>query len=66
MKLPKSIRKIIPRFLLNKFRELKRTKFNKNLSQAQLSGSLISCGQLKSQLESIGIKEGDSLLVQAR
>jgi aminoglycoside 3-N-acetyltransferase len=65
MKLPKSIRSIIPRFLLNKYREHKRTKFNKNLSQAHLSGSLISCGQLKSQLESMGIKEGDSLLVHA-
>ena len=63
MDLRKSIRKIIPAFLINKAKTYKRKKFNNSLSEAKSKGNLIVASTLLSQLEKMGIEQGDSLLV---
>ena len=65
MKFISRFRSYIPRFILNKFKELKRKKFNEKLSLAEKSGDLLSLGLLEAQLQSMGIVSGDSLLVHA-
>jgi len=65
MNLRKSIRALLPSFFLKKFREFKRRKFNRNLSDALSTGNSIPLSTLAKQLEEMGIVKGDSLLVHA-
>ena len=65
MNLRKSIRALLPIFFLKKFREFKRRKFNRNLSDALSTGNSIPLSTLTNQLEEMGIVKGDSLLVHA-
>ncbi len=65
MNLRNCIRALLPSFLLQKYRESKRRKFNRNLSDALSSGKSIPLSVLSIQLEEMGIKIGDSLLVHA-
>ena len=65
MNLRKSIRALLPIFFLKKFREFKRRKFNRNLSDALSTGNSIPFAVLTKQLEEMGIVKGDSLLVHA-
>jgi aminoglycoside 3-N-acetyltransferase len=65
MKLLRSIRILIPSSLLKIIRERKRKRFHDSLSQAKSKGNLIVASTLLSQLEKMGIEQGDSLLVHA-
>ncbi|MCF8329989.1 MAG: AAC(3) family N-acetyltransferase [Crocinitomicaceae bacterium] len=65
MNLRKIIRALLPSFLLNEFRNFKRRKFNRNLSDALSTGNSIPLSTLAKQLEEMGIVKGDSLLVHA-
>ena len=65
MNLRKIIRALLPSFLLNEFRNFKRRKFNRNLSDALSAGNSIPLSTLTNQLEEMGIVKGDSLLVHA-
>lgn len=65
MNLRKSIRALLPSFLLKEFRNFKRRKFNRNLSDALSTGNSIPRAALTKQLEEMGIVKGDSLLVHA-
>jgi len=65
MNLRNCIRALLPSFLLQKYRESKRRKFNVNLSDALSTGNSIPLSALSIQLEEMGIKKGDSLLVHA-
>ena len=65
MNLRKSIRALLPSFLLKEFRNFKRRKFNRNLSDALSTANSIPRAALTKQLEEMGMVKGDSLLVHA-
>ncbi len=59
------IRQLIPSFLLEKYRQYKKAKKNQFLQKQKESGIKITKNDLIHQFKSIGIQEGDTLLVHA-
>jgi aminoglycoside 3-N-acetyltransferase len=59
------IRRLIPTFLLEKFREFKKKKINQQLKKDLLQGKIITKKELIKEFEAIGIKKGETLLVHS-
>ena len=59
------IRKITPGFLLSWYRNSKKNKRNKELTDRRDRGEVITESQLLNTFRSLGIKEGDTLLVHS-
>lgn len=59
------IRKLTPQFVLNWYRSLKKQKRNAELKSAKEKGNVLTKVDLINQFKSIGIQQGDSLLVHS-
>lgn len=59
------IRKITPKFLLSIYRKYKKKQVRKELANQKSKGEVITKEQLIADLEKIGVKEGDSVLVHS-
>ena len=59
------IRKIMPRFFLEKFRTYKKQKVRNELKLQKKDGNVLSKENLKQQFKEIGIKAGDTLMVHS-
>ncbi len=59
------IRKLTPSFVLKRFRKYKKSKVNKTLNAAKLSGQTISKADLMSDFKQIGLQKGDTVLVHS-
>ena len=59
------IRKLTPQFFLNWYRSRKKQKRNAELNAAKEQGNILTKQELIDQLHSIGVNEGDSLLVHS-
>lgn len=59
------IRKLTPQFALNWYRSLKKQKRNAELKSAKEKGNVLTKVDLINQFKSIGIQQGDSLLVHS-
>lgn len=59
------IRKLVPAFLLNYYRNSRKKKKNSQLSKDKEEGKIISKDSLIHQLKAIGIEKGDTLLVHS-
>ena len=65
MKIRDIIRSLVPTFLLNTYREKQKEKQRQFLQNQKLNGQIWTKADLITQLQTIGIKKGDVLLVHS-
>lgn len=57
------IRKLTPTYILKLFRKYKKSKVNKTLNAAKVSGQILTKSDLMNDFKEIGLKKGDTVLV---